>query len=168
MKFCNSKTRVICMDCNETGVSASNWSQSAENHHNKEKVVMIHYIDWHTFPPISYYMMLRTNLTKRWLTSSCVSCVLRAVEMLCSLWLGTPGSRSIFCPARGELPGTTSEVALTASSSVTLSVSFKTDVSWFAVMESHNVHLPHFKWRVTNMGSTLLNYNIYPDDDPAL
>jgi hypothetical protein len=63
--------------------------------------------------------------------------------MLCSLWLGTPGSRSIFRPARGELSGTTSEVALTVSSSVTLSVSFKIDVSWFAVMESHNVRLPH-------------------------
>jgi hypothetical protein len=65
--------------------------------------------------------------------------------MLCSLWLGTPGSRSIFCPTRGALPGTTSEVALTASSSVTLSVSFKIDVSWFAVMESQNVHLSHLE-----------------------
>jgi len=52
--------------------------------------------------------------------------------MLCSLWAGTPGNRSILLPRRGELPGNTSEVTLTASSSVTLSESFKIDASWFA------------------------------------
>jgi hypothetical protein len=71
--------------------------------------------------------------------------MLRAAEMLCSLWLGTPGSRSIFRPARGELSGTTAEVAFTASSSVTLSVSFKIDANWFAVMESQNLYLPHME-----------------------
>ena len=52
--------------------------------------------------------------------------------MLSSLWAGMPGNRSILLPRRGELPGNTSEVALTASSSVTLSESFKIDASWFA------------------------------------
>jgi len=55
------------------------------------------------------------------------------------LWAGTPGSRSALLPTRGELPGTTSEVALTASSSVTLSESFKIDVSWFAAEKSGSV-----------------------------
>jgi hypothetical protein len=65
-----------------------------------------------------------------------VSCALRAAEMLCNLWAGTPGNRSILRPRRGELPGTTSDVALTASSSVTLRVSFRTDASWFAAKKS--------------------------------
>jgi hypothetical protein len=81
------------------------------------------------------------------LTSSCVSCVLSAVEMLCSLWAGTTGSRSTLLPTRGELPGTTSEVALTASSSVTLSASFKIDVSWFAAEESDSV-LSRYLWTI--------------------
>jgi hypothetical protein len=61
-----------------------------------------------------------------------VRCALREFEILCSLWAGTPGNRSILLPRRGELLGNTSEVAMTASSSVTLSESFKIDVSWFA------------------------------------
>jgi hypothetical protein len=59
--------------------------------------------------------------------------------MLCSLCAGTPGSRSTLLPTRGELPGTTSDITLTASSSVTLSESFKADVSWFAAQESERV-----------------------------
>jgi hypothetical protein len=56
-------------------------------------------------------------------------------EMLRSLWEGTTGNRSILLPRQGELTGNTSEVALTAASSVTLSESFKIDVNWFAAQK---------------------------------
>ena len=58
--------------------------------------------------------------------------------MLCSLWAGTLGNWSILLPRRGELPGNTSEVALTATSSVALSESFKIDASWFAAKKKSN------------------------------
>ena len=86
-----------------------------------------------------YNLMNKYNCHPNWLTSSCVRCALRASEMLCSLWAGTPGNRSILLPTRGELPGNTSEVALTASSSVTLSESFKIDASWFAAKKKKSV-----------------------------
>lgn len=49
-----------------------------------------------------------------------MSCVFNEFEILCNVCAGTPGRRD-----RGELP-TTSEAALTASSSVTLNASLTT------------------------------------------
>jgi hypothetical protein len=87
------------------------------------------------------FTILQTSITDTplWLTSSCERYALRASEMLCSLWAGTPGNRSILLPRRGEVPGNTSEVALTASSSVTFSESFKIDVSWFAAKKKVSI-----------------------------